>query len=210
MNSLRSSAQIAFAAVALAGFVSNSFANTPTGDIEAPARNLLTENPRLQQLLAEANRASGPEEIIRLASAGADSSVIQTYVEYSGRRYELDADQIIQLHKLGVSPGVISAMIRRGASNASQSPAPAPAPVSPIVIQVEAPATQPASTVTYIHNRPRYYYNTYRPLYFSAYPYGSCAPGYYGHGGFGSYYYRPSYWNYRPARWSDYRYRGCW
>jgi len=210
MNSLRSSAQIALAAGALAGFVSYSSANTPAGDIEAPTRNLLTENPRLQQLLAEANRASGPEEIIRLASAGADPSVIQTYVENSGRRYDLDADQIIQLHKLGVSPGIISTMIRRGADNASQSPAPAPTSVSPIVIQVEAPATQPASTVTYIPNRPRYYYNNYRPLYVSAYPYGSCAPGYYGYGGFSSYHYRPSYWNYRPAWCSDYRYRGCW
>jgi len=211
MNSIRSLPQIALATVALAGWVFDSAANEPANEPGTPPKNSLTENTRLQQLLAEANRSSGPEEIIRLASAGADSSVIQTYVENSGRRYDLDADQIIQLHQRGVSPGIISAMIRRGASNANQSPDPAPAPVSTIVIQAEAPAPQPASTVTYIHNtQPRYYGSMYRPLYVSAYPYASCGSGYYGYGGFGSCYYRASYWNYRPAWTSDFRYRICW
>jgi len=210
MNLLRSSAQVTLAAVALAGWVFKSSANTPANEAAAPAKNLLTENPRLQQLLAEANRSSGPEEILRLADAGVDPAVIQKYVESSGRRYDLDADQIIQLHKRGLNGGVISAMIRRGAKPEIQSLAPAPATVAPTVIHVETASTQPASTVTYIHRQPRYNYSAYRPLYASAYPYAGYSSAYYGYGGFGSCYYRPSYWHYRPAWWSDFRYRGCW
>ena len=210
MNLLRSSAQITLAAVVLTGLVFKSGANSPASETVAPAANLLTENPRLQRLIAEANRSSGPDEILRLAAAGADSSVIETYVETSGRRYELDADQIIQLHQRGVSPSVISAMIRRGAKPQVQSPTPAPAPVAPAVIQVETAATQPASTVTYIHTQPRYARSAYGLYYPSAYPYACYPSAYYGYGGFGSCYYRPSYWHYRPAWWSDFRYRDCW
>jgi hypothetical protein len=135
--------------------------------------------------------------------------VIQTYVETSNRRYQLDADQIIQLHQQGVRPTIIAAMIRNGTQPAAQ-PVTTPAPTAqPIVIQSEVRAA-PESTVTYIHARPRAWGAPYRygagPAYLSPYPYAGWSVGnYWGRGCWPA-----GYWNSRPAWSYDFRFHGCW
>ena len=196
------------AVLMVAAFISG--ANPPPQRDNAASNNLLSENPRLRQLLADANRASGPEEILRLAEAGVDPVVIQKYVESSGRRYDLDAEQIIRLHQRGVNGEVISAMIRRRTPSETAVTAPAPSTVAPTVIAIAAPAAAPVSTVTYLRASSRQTRFAYRPLYVSACPCDLAAPGFFGYGGFSSVYCRPSYWHYRPAWWSDFRADGCW
>jgi len=220
MNTLRPLVQISLLIVALTGLAARAKANESPGQSPDNTSNLLDENPQLKQLIAEANRASGPEEIERLTSAGVGSEVVEKYVETSSRRYVLDADEIIKLHKQGVTPGVITAMIRKRGNGEPPSSTPSTAPVqttaTPDVVQSLAEATQPASSVTYIPNSPRPVRYPERPLYVSAYSYTGWSPVYCGGYNYYSYYpgycYRPGYWNHRPAWSYDSRYYsyGCW
>jgi len=218
MNTLRSLVQISLVMVPLTGLAAQAPANESSRQPPVESNNLLDNNPRLRQLLAEANRASGPEEISQLTSAGVNPDVVQKYVEHSSRRYTLDADEIIKLHQQGVASSVITAMIekRRNVESASSGPSAAPVQnvVAPVVVQSQAQIAEPASSVIYVPNSPRPVRYPDRPLYLSAYPYASYSPAYYGGYGYCGYYpsycYRPGYRNYRPTWSYDFRSYGCW
>ena len=53
-------------------------------------------------------------EIVKLAQAGLDEEVVLTFIDNSGT-FNLDADQIIQLHHLGVANQFMTAMIHHDA-----------------------------------------------------------------------------------------------
>lgn len=61
--------------------------------------------------------ASLPEDVakvVQLVESGAGEEVVRAYVGGADVRYELSLDQIIYLRDIGVSDGVIAAMMRRG------------------------------------------------------------------------------------------------
>jgi hypothetical protein len=168
------------------------------GAISAAAQATVTPGAVELSKDAKAARFSpGLEDIVKLAKAKVDESVILTFIQNSPVAYNPTAQEIIELRELGISSQVISALIRRGdevrqraAETAKQSQAAA----SPPATQNQSSASVPSSvqpTVVYpvisptvISTYPRYYYappyRHYYPSYY--YPsYYSCYPrGYYG------------------------------
>ena len=57
--------------------------------------------------------SAGVDEIVQLAQAGVGDEVLLAYIENSQATYDLNVEQILYLHDLGVSAEVISAMVRR-------------------------------------------------------------------------------------------------
>jgi hypothetical protein len=218
MNTLRPFVQLSLVIVALTGPAAWAAVNESPSQSPIDSNNLLDNNPRLRQLITEANRASGPEEIEYLTRAGVNSDVVQKFVETSSRLYSLDAEEIIKLHKQGVASSVITAMIQKRrnseTTSAVESVAPAQTVGAPVMVQPQPQASEPASSVIYVPNSPRPVRYPDRPLYLSAYSYASWSPAYYGGYGCYSYYpgycYRPGYWNYRPTWSYDFRSYGCW
>src|SRR5438270_5509358 len=70
----------------------------------------------MEKLKAAAANLSPPVlEIVRMSDAGADSAVIQAFVETSPIAYSPKADEIIYLHEHNISTTIITAMIQHGA-----------------------------------------------------------------------------------------------
>ncbi len=116
-------------------------------------------------------------ELIKLAQAGVDDSVMLSYVTNSQYLFKLGADEIIYLKDLGVPDNVVTAMIEHDrvlqqALNETAQAAAQPAATPPTVTAeaaapsyVNPPAAQPAETtaptnVTYNYN---YFYNALSP-----------------------------------------------
>jgi hypothetical protein len=71
-------------------------------------------------------------EVVKLAQAGVDASVIQTYISNCPNAFNLDADKIISLTDAGVSSDMVNAMIAHDKTYlASLAPATPPEPSSP-------------------------------------------------------------------------------
>ena len=156
-----------------------------------------------QDVVRSARLSAGLDDIVKLAKAKVEESIILAFVQNSPVAYNPNAQEIIKLRELGISSEVITALIRRGdevrkrsADMAKQTrsadPPPAtndppsasvPSTVQPTVVYS---AASPASVYTY----PSY---TYVPSY-RYYPGYSCYPGglYYG-GYYGGYYPRLSF-----------------
>jgi hypothetical protein len=95
-------------------------------------------------------------EVVKLAQAGVDVSVIQTYISNCSNAFNLDADKIISLNDAGVPSDLVTAMYAHdknflAAINNSAPPAPASPPPTPAVVSgnsspapaaVSAPATE--------------------------------------------------------------------
>jgi hypothetical protein len=111
-----------------------------------------------------ANLSSGLSDIIKLAQARVDESVMLAYVKSSGRVFSPTADEILYLSDLGLSQDVIGAIVKSAAPAATPQPppqiaaAPAPAtPPAPPIAQAEPPpaALQPeaeANTGLFLNN----------------------------------------------------------
>jgi hypothetical protein len=139
-----------------------------------------------------ARLSAGLDDIVKLAKAKVEESVILAFVQNSPVAYNPNAQEIIKLRELGISSEVITALIRRGdevrqriADRAEQTrpanPPPAtndqpsasvPSPVQPTVVYYSA------ASPTVVYTYPNY---TYVPSY-RYYPGYSCYPGglYYG------------------------------
>ena len=103
-------------------------------------------------------------QVIRLAQAGVDESVIMTYVTNSGSTFNLNPDKIIYLKDLGLPNEVVTAMMQRDqqlqqqmTASAYQPPAqPAPSPYTteqPETEPVPQPVEQPAEvSVNYFYD----------------------------------------------------------
>lgn len=73
----------------------------------APAQVLQLPKPSLPPLL---------DQVVRLKQSGADENVVRAYVEKAAPPYQVTGNEIIQLQELGVSKGVILALIEHSKS----------------------------------------------------------------------------------------------
>lgn len=215
--------RIQFLATLVAAISIGVGANSQEASNTTPNSNLTASNPNLEKMLKEASKSPGIDEVVRMSAAGTDPSVIQSYVETSQTKFDLSADDVIQLHKSGIPPNVIKAMIQRGAelrqaASAAQAQQHAqPVAAAPTYIVQQPPAEQPASTVTYVGSGYPYYgygYPVDRVAYYPSYsfsvgfgwpyywyyPYYGYCGSYYYHGGYcGSYGYHGNYSHYNGS-----------
>ena len=105
-------------------------------------------------------------QVIRLAQAGVDESIIMTYVTNSGSTFNLNSDKIIYLKDIGLPNEVVTAMMQRDqqlqqlmTASAYQPPAqPAPQMTEqPETAPVEQPMEQPTEVTV------NYFYDTLTP-----------------------------------------------
>jgi len=142
-------------------------------------------------------------QVVRLAQAGVDESIIMTFVTNSGSTFNLDSDKIIYLKDVGLPNDVITAMMQRdvwlqqqmaAANQPPIQPAPAPPPVT--TDQPDStpppPTTEPPAEITV-----NYFYDTLAPYgtWVDVDGYGRC--------------WRPSVVAYNPG-WQPYCDHGHW
>jgi len=138
----------------------------------------------------------GLDEIAKMVEAGVQPEVVEAFIDNSTIAYAPNAEDVVQLHKLGTPSQVVSAVIRHGGklreqgikefkeSQATLSQQATAAAISPAVYApVAAPSVQPASVT----------YNTYAYAYPAVVGSGYPVQGYAGP----KYvcYPRPSYWH---------------
>ena len=116
---------------------------------------------------------AGALEVVRLAESGVEEDVILTYIDGASKLFALEADDIIHLNDLGISSGIVTAMLRRDAAlsehaipPATSANPPAAGPPSATVVTNVPPAT---ATVVYVTNAPAHVVQFYDPLL----PYGT-------------------------------------
>jgi hypothetical protein len=114
-----------------------------TSSDSAPAASALPPDVAANSPLAQ---------VIRLAQAGMEQSVILTYISNSAGPFNLDADKIIYLNDLGVPTEIINAMLQR--DQELQPPgAAADVPATQPADATETPAPPPAEvTVNYFYD----------------------------------------------------------
>lgn len=144
-------------------------------------------------------------DVVKLSKSGVGDSVVLAYIKNSPGPFQPSADEIIKLRDDGISPGIISAMLERGAELRAQTvsvmPTLQPYPTAynapynnyaqPVMPATPAPVvttppetyddsgyyTQPSSTVVYIGGGYNYPYFNY-PYYSGGfcYTYPYCYP----------------------------------
>jgi hypothetical protein len=185
--------------LAFAGLVATAADGRPIGATTS-------ENSSAVEVSKPAYISTITAEVVKLADSGANTTVLESYVNNSQSAYQLSADEIIYLHQHGVSDSVVTAMIERGARLTTQAVAHQTAAAS----TTQQPTTQTTysaapttttytpsrsvSTVTYIGGGYPYYYSYSYPWYSSYYGY----PGYW-YGYPRSYYYSSPYYYGWPA-----------
>lgn len=179
--------------------------------------------------------SAGIGDILKMVDAGVPKDVLKAYIDNSPVAYRPGADEIIALHKRGVSSEIITALLHHGevvrakvakATRAAQSPSvrrvPAEPPTSNAPAETYAPATESAyPAYSYGYSNPTYSYPTYwsynyvSPYFYSSsyYPYFSyryCYP-YFGYrSGYPRSGYRYCYLpNYYRCSYPSYSYRSC-
>jgi len=99
-------------------------------------------------------------QVVRLAQAGVDESVIMSYVSNSTSTFNLDSDTIIYLSDLGVPNEVVTAMMQRdqflqqqmAAANPPQPPPPVPETPATEPTEPPPPPEPPEVTVSYFYS----------------------------------------------------------
>ena len=176
---------------------------------KAPPKPLVPvmQNAQLVDKLkaAAANLSPPVVELVKMADSGADSTVLQAYVENSPVAYTLKAEEIIYLHEHGISTTIVTAMIQHGAKLREQMEI-AQASTAAQSVQAQSP---PASQATYAvdQSAPVYaasptYAAPSSPIYFPSYSYPYGYPNYYSYPNyycssfptFGFYFSRPYYY----------------
>ncbi len=137
-------------------------------------------------------------QVVRLAQAGVDESVITTFIMNSSSTFNLDSDKIIYLKDIGLPNEVVTTMMQRdqqlqqqmAATTYQPSAQPAPAPPSQPEISPQ-PVEQPAEVTV------NYFYDTLTPYgtWLDVAGYGRC--------------WRPSVVVYNPG-WQPYCDHGHW
>ena len=97
-------------------------------------------------------------EIVKLAQAGVDDSVMLAYITNSAYTFNLGSDQIIYLNDLGVSSEVITALIQHDQDLSRTGAGLAPAPTTPLPesVQSKTVAQTPTVVPTETTNAPQY------------------------------------------------------
>jgi hypothetical protein len=132
----------------------------------APAVGASVE--QIAETIKAANASLSPDlaEVVKMADAGVDEKTILTYIENSAG-FRLKADDIIFLHKHGISPSVVTALLQHPAKTQIAQPQIAqPAQPQPQVATAPVYATPPAQPV-YVQSPPVIYTD---PGYYYGYP----------------------------------------
>jgi hypothetical protein len=87
-----------------------------------------------------ANLSPGLAELIKLAQAHVDESVILAYIKNSGQVFSPTADEILYLSDLGLSQDLIGAIVKT-------APLAAAAPIAPATADAPPPVAAPAATL---------------------------------------------------------------
>ena len=141
----------------------------------AQAQTLLGQVPAAAGGTPAVSPAAG--EVVKLASSGVGDEVVLAYIRNSQAPFDLNADQLLYLKDVGLSPQVITAMLDHDNAMHSQAPPPgqqfapapqpAPAPEAPAPQPMPAAAAAPAAPApTYVSNPPLdvgYFYNDLSP-----------------------------------------------
>lgn len=133
----------------------------------------------------------GIAEIIKLVEAGVEPVVIEAYIQNSRTRFQPTADDILHLHRLGVSSQILTALLRHeGTGETKTAPVDRPpAEKSPAAEQTGGTKAQPP-IYTYVYPPysipwvtypriiyPNYSWHGYRHRPYSyRYQYGYCPP----------------------------------
>src|SRR5690242_11110319 len=94
----------------------------PPGDAGAAAN--AANEPTTGELPSDIAPDSALAQVVQMAQAGVDSSIILNYIQNSGTPFNLTANQIIYLKDLGLPDDAVKAMMQRDQQlGASQPPA---------------------------------------------------------------------------------------
>ncbi len=138
----------------------------------------------------------GVDEVVKMYQGGVETDVILNYVENSSVPYHLNAEEIVQLHDIGVPSPIVTALIRHGAKMQQQA--------ATAYAQSQAKATEEAKAASAYANA--YSTSVYSPPPPVAYSYPTYVTSYpaYAYPGY-SYY--PSYSYYPGYRYSPFYFR---
>jgi hypothetical protein len=163
---------------------------SPTDPNMAGSTLRRSSNGLAQNVQAGSPGYSAISEVVKLSQSGVADPVIQSFVASSTSVYPPSADDIIYLHKNGISVPVITALIQRGhtlraqAIQAARQTENPPAVTTPVAVANTAPspaydypvsASYPVNTYSY-PSYPMVSYPTYSYAY--SYPY---SDGWYGY-----------------------------
>jgi len=98
----------------------------------------------------------GMLKILQLAQAKVSPDTIIAFINNSGNRYALNAEQIIYLHQQGVSDAILTAMLNTSRTGWSMPAKTAPPPVAYV---------QPVPNTSVSYSEP-YYYDYYQSYYY--------------------------------------------
>ncbi len=107
--------------------------------------------------------SQGAVEVVRMQASGMSDDVLLAYVQGAQAPFNLSADNVLYLQKLGFSSAVITAMLDQDRVLGGQ---PAPAPVMAAAAPVVAPAPPAAPPAVYVSNPPQavsYFYGGLAP-----------------------------------------------
>jgi hypothetical protein len=190
------------------GAIGAARAQSPPAPATKPAPIIITNSPANGKA-ARLYLTAGVQEILKMHEAGVDKSVILAFVQSSSVAYHPSAREVIYLRDEGVSPEIISAMLRRGGDlrdraaelqreelrtrQVEQPPPAAPAPAEPAQPQSSTVVVPQATQVVYA-SAPAYSYPVRNYISFPSYGYGYVRPSWYGY----------SYANCRPYYWPSF------
>ncbi len=152
--------------------ISDSKPNPPAVGTVAETKVEPVQPTVTKPLPAEVKLSSNAAQIVKLAQAGVDETIMLSFVTNSTGTFNLGSEEIIYLNDLGVENSVLTAMIEhdRLLVSASQNPAPAPA-TTPAYATTEPAPAQVATEAAYV--APPTQPVTMNYFYSSLAPYGS-------------------------------------
>src|SRR5437879_5827584 len=167
--------------------------NTDSSDVvvnptQPPAANEpATPSPKsngTKKAAQPARLSFGVDEVVKMYQGGVETDVVLNYIENSSVPYHLSAEEVVQLHDLGVPSPIITTMIRHGAkvqqqaavaSAQIQQKATEEAKAASAFFNPYSPAVYaaPAPVVNYTYAYPTYVNTAYPvygyPSYYSSY-----------------------------------------
>ena len=142
--------------------------------------------------------SAGVAEVVKLFQNGINQEVMVSYVNNAPGAFDLGAEGILYLNRLGVPPEVVQAMLQHDRPRQASATAPLQTPAvpaatyeaAPAPVPVETPGT-PAPAVTVIGSADYPYYDYGWPAYDAGGYYDNwpvfIGGGFWGYGGYGGY-----------------------
>jgi hypothetical protein len=123
-----------------------SVAAVAPADSKAADAKPVAANKPLPPVTKAPALSKAAEQLVELAQAGVGDDVLLAYIERAEADYQLEVDQILYLHDLGLSAPVIAAMVRRDESSllSKEGADSAKSPNQPVPESPPATTTPPA------------------------------------------------------------------